>query len=717
MAQNAEKPEPRSEPHFLSWLLTNPITLLLAGFLALLTVFYIEEDLRGKMAWQRFRRQFQANGQLLDWNAFTPPHIPEAENIFAAPKMKDWFVQGGSGDLTKRMSASPLYKYLKQHAPTVICGISILPSDDTNASHPADIVLRFNFPFLSLASATWASPTNDPASVIIPLIVMDTVPFSDAVRNLARQGAIKYAFAPEVATEYAADGKPQPTVTLRWENVTPRHALTALLANYGLLLLENHKTGIALITKDDSYHSQPRVYADTDASDQLGELIRRALGTNEAAYVNGSQGIKLVTRSLSPKPFRILLLSNQLPSPTELKQFFPANVLRTILSPNDQFSLESDGTNSFRLLLIPHETVAADYLAWNNQFTPDFDHLREALKRPSARIDGNYSQPTSVPTINFVVIRVLAQTVGQRAQCYLLLNDPDNAVRELALLHDMNRLLENKPVTLVAAMIESAITGMYLDVIADGFRLGVWREPQLAALQEQLKEVNLPPLLRSAFLTERASICWRLQNQNAASIGQTFSSPGTVQTFWQRFQDPKTLLLSLAPQGWSHQNMIAIAKINQDYLDSFDSDRQIFFPRKLDSSLRVVQTNFSRLNPQNFLAAMTVPNFNKACQTLAHNQALANEAFVACALERYRLAHGQLPESLDSLLPAFALKLPSDPIQGQPLHYRRKDPDHFLLYSIGWNETDDHGVAVRNKSGYLALDEGDWPWDPFEDRK
>jgi hypothetical protein len=163
--------------------------------------------------------------------------------------------------------------------------------------------------------------------------------------------------------------------------------------------------------------------------------------------------------------------------------------------------------------------------------------------------------------------------------------------------------------------------------------------------------------------------------------------------------------------------MITITKMNQDYLDSFDSDRQIFFPRKLDSSFRAVQTSFSRLNPQNFLAAIAVPNFNRACQILAHNQTLANESFIACALERYRLAYGQYPEKLDSLLPTFAQKLPSDPIEGQPFHYRRKDPDHFLLYSIGWNETDDHGTVVRNANGYPTLDQGDWLWDPFEDRK
>ena len=44
---------------------------------------------------------------------------------------------------------------------------------------------------------------------------------------------------------------------------------------------------------------------------------------------------------------------------------------------------------------------------------------------------------------------------------------------------------------------------------------------------------------------------------------------------------------------------------------------------------------------------------------------------LACALERYRLANGQFPETLDALVPKFVAKLPTDVITGTPLKYRR----------------------------------------------
>jgi hypothetical protein len=92
------------------------------------------------------------------------------------------------------------------------------------------------------------------------------------------------------------------------------------------------------------------------------------------------------------------------------------------------------------------------------------------------------------------------------------------------------------------------------------------------------------------------------------------------------------------------------------------------------------------------------------------NQTYANEGQIACALERYRLAHGDYPETLDTLTPQFMDKIPIDLIGGEPLHYHRTTDGKFLLYSVGWNMTDDGGVIGRNKSGSEDRTQGDWVW-------
>jgi hypothetical protein len=701
MAIDATQSENRSEPHFWSWLLTKPVTLGLAGVIVLLTMFYIEEDLRGKLAWQRYQRQLQASGQALDWNEIVPPPIPDSENIFAAPKMKDWFVKGGSGNPTMNMGFWQLTKFLREKGTATLAKVTVVPFDATNGVRDADVVLQFNPPVVSFWRDDARALATDPASQVIPLIVMDTVPLTDAIRNLAAQAKIKYTFASEIAMEMA-DGRPQPTVTVRWENISARQALASLLANYGFLLIENRKSGVALIQKDDF---KTRVYVDADITEKLRSLIAHAAGTNGVPYANGPQGIRLLGRGSEMKPFTILLHADKFPSLDEVKKFFPTQV-----------SVASESTNAFDISLAPNLVTAADYLAWNNQLQTNFDLIREGLKRPSARIPGDYSQPFSQPIVNFVSIRIIAQTLGQRAQCYLLLGESEKALHELTLLHEMNRFMETRPVTLVAAMIEVAISGLYTDMIADGFRLGAWREPQLSELQAQLAEVNLLPALRSAFLDERAGVCHVLESHSAAKFQQSFISP-TSQSFWQRLQDPKMLLISVAPRGWNQQNMVVVATLDQKYLDCFDAERQIVLPRQLDSVAQEMQKIFSRVTPLNFLAAMCVPNFSRACQNVARTQTLVNEATVACALERYRAAHGNFPESLESLVPSYIKKLPPDLIGGQPLRYRRKSSADFLLYSVGWNETDDGGVAVRNANGSVDLAKGDWVWDPLQEKK
>lgn len=78
-----------------------------------------------------------------------------------------------------------------------------------------------------------------------------------------------------------------------------------------------------------------------------------------------------------------------------------------------------------------------------------------------------------------------------------------------------------------------------------------------------------------------------------------------------------------------------------------------------------------------------------------------------CALERYRLANGEFPETLESLAPRYIDRAPNDVIGGQPYKYRRTKDGQFMLYSVGWNEKDDGGVPGKT---LFDQTQGDWVW-------
>jgi hypothetical protein len=72
---------------------------------------------------------------------------------------------------------------------------------------------------------------------------------------------------------------------------------------------------------------------------------------------------------------------------------------------------------------------------------------------------------------------------------------------------------------------------------------------------------------------------------------------------------------------------------------------------------------------------------------------IANTAATAAALaiERYRRANaGQVPASLDALVPAFLDRIPADPFDDAPIRFARRD-DGYVIYAIGRDGKDDGG--------------------------
>jgi hypothetical protein len=383
-------------------------------------------------------------------------------------------------------------------------------------------------------------------------------------------------------------------------------------------------------------------------------------------------------------------------------------------------------SNTNIMMQITNETVAKSYLAWSDQFQSDFDLIREALKRPYARMDGDYSQPFEEPIPNFVHTRALAQVLSQRAKCCLLFGQPEKALSELTLLNDSRFLLERaptgQPMTLVEAMVNVVITGLYVNTIADGLQKQAWHEPQLAALQEQLKGINLSPIVAAAFKMEQVASTHTFETHPAYKLAGLFklvdlisggaSSSNKTKTgaFWWLLKNPMYLFLNLAPRGWWYQNMVNCAVIESKSLDGFDLEHDTISPQVFDKVTHNLNQFLDHKSPFKLLAAIAVPNTAKATQMLAYNQTLANEAQIVCALERYYLAHSEYPEKLDTLVPQFIEKLPHDIIGRQPLLYRRTEGGKFLLYSIGWNETDDDGQIALKPDGSEDREKGDWVW-------
>src|SRR5438034_1883000 len=99
------------------------VAFVLACLATLLALFYTEEKGRGKRTWENCRRELEAKGEILDWAAYIPPSVPDEQNIFKAPKIREWFVKesfGNPNQVTKGTNTRPF------------SGVPGMPKGDTN---------------------------------------------------------------------------------------------------------------------------------------------------------------------------------------------------------------------------------------------------------------------------------------------------------------------------------------------------------------------------------------------------------------------------------------------------------------------------------------------------------------------------------------------------------------------------------------------------------
>lgn len=99
----------------------------------------------------------------------------------------------------------------------------------------------------------------------------------------------------------------------------------------------------------------------------------------------------------------------------------------------------------------------------------------------------------------------------------------------------------------------------------------------------------------------------------------------------------------------------------------------------------------------------------KSLQTLGRLRC----AETALAVERYRLAKGELPESLEDLVPVFMSVVPLDPFDGEPLRYIRRDEGGYTLYCIGDDWVDNGGLSqsqMAEQTGEADPEDYDWPF-------
>ena len=168
-----------------------------------------------------------------------------------------------------------------------------------------------------------AAKTQSTAPQSIPLIQFQDVPITTAIENLARQAGINYLIDPKIGygqPDQNGQIKAEPTLSIRWENVTAEQALMALLDNYNLQLIADRKTQIARITTKDPTAPPPlstRViqlkYASTS---NMVDSVQASLTDKRSKVLPDARTSQLVVVATENEQEAVDTLVNQLDRPT-----------------------------------------------------------------------------------------------------------------------------------------------------------------------------------------------------------------------------------------------------------------------------------------------------------------------------------------------------------------------------------------------------------------
>ena len=341
-------------------------------------------------------------------------------------------------------------------------------------------------------------------------------------------------------------------------------------------------------------------------------------------------------------------------------------------------------------------------------YRPVLDELQAASQRTFSRFKVQYDaeDPMTILLPHYRVLLQVGKVLQVRGSAELALDKPGLAFDDLRLMFFLVDSIRAEPFLMALRQRYNLLT-MAEQLLWEGLAQHLWSESQLREVQAKLSQINMLACLNRG-----------LQAEQAAHGNQLFRYIRTPKVAFRQivgYEDSLAYLLA-GPEGWFYQEQAVFHQLFQTRVaDVFDARSGHMNPSAINESRKALDRDLAgnALWHHNAMSRLLLTNLFNFFERTALAQTQAELAATACGLERYRLARGACPEKLEDLIPQFADRIPVDVCEG-PLKYRPIAAGQFMLYGVGWNETDDDGTTVMNKEGTApASDQGDWVWPPY----
>jgi hypothetical protein len=375
--------------------------------------------------------------------------------------------------------------------------------------------------------------------------------------------------------------------------------------------------------------------------------------------------------------------------------------------------LREDGT-----LPMPADSgnAARDLLAGLSKYDPIVQELTAGLKRPHARWTPEWKTrelPELLPAIecpHLLISRKLGEALALRSTAAVRAGEPNQAHEEVLV---MTRIAH-------ANMNESFLVGLLVGALnTKMIASSTWElcDSQSGTAQDYAR---LESALSALDFHRAALHAFRMDMVvNVNAVQYIERNPNQVE-FLGNFGDPLSSAMRFFPRGFYDATASVVAE--SEFKHFIKPLRDHGWKEALKASVEYENWEMEMENriwshPHYFMALNLIGSYTSVIRNSIYAQSLANQAVIACALERHRIENGSYPDSLDPLKLTDGKPLPLDVMSDKPMGYRKTPDGKYALWCVGFDRKDDGGKRNLDQTQPERTkfsDEnysGDWVWD------
>ena len=356
------------------------------------------------------------------------------------------------------------------------------------------------------------------------------------------------------------------------------------------------------------------------------------------------------------------------------------------------------------------ESAPRDVLRALEHYAPQFQEWSEWKTRPRCRFDLDFKAGAAMSLAHLSIFQNAASLFALRMRAHLALGDSSAAYADFYEGFQANRALVDEP-TLISGLVRISVIAIFLNGIGDGLANRAWREAEINKLDADLAKVRVWEDYRLSMSSERGFTNWIHETCIAASGRDRMVIWTGIQSFGMAGSPAPVAsgLMACIPKRVYRDGQLHSNKYFDEMLAAVNSEGTHYNP---DQPIPSGPENLSGFDYYYlFLFRVSAPTFGNMAERYALFQTKLDQAHLAFAIERFRIARGALPEKLTELVPDFVAVLADDIYSGKPMIYRRNDSGGFSLYSVGSNRTDDGG-ATGGKGSEQSQPDWVWPHSP-----